>query len=61
MGLYYSQKRCRCQDKSTSTPYKMLKMGRDINRDKNWLDSKKKLEEAYSPIAIEVHTASGFT
>ena len=41
--------------KSTSTPYKML---RKLCNNTNWQDIKRKLEEVYSPIAIEVHTAS---
>ena len=41
--------------KSTSIPHKMLtRMGNDLS----WQEIKKKLEEVYSPIAIEVHTAS---
>ena len=41
--------------KPTSTPYKMLK---GIENDLSWQEIKKKLEEVYSPIAMEVHAAS---
>ena len=39
--------------KSTWTPYEMLKT---IDKDRKWQDIKKKLEEVYSPIIMEVHT-----
>ena len=41
--------------KSKSKPYKMLKR---IGSNPNRPDIKRKLEEVYSPIATEVHTAS---
>ena len=41
--------------KLTSTAYKMLKR---IGNDLSWQDIKRKLEEMYSPIAMEVHDAS---
>ena len=41
--------------KSTSTPYKMLKR---LGDNLDWHEIKRKLEEVYSYIAIEVHTTS---
>ena len=42
-------------DKSTSTSYKML---RRLHNNTEWQDIKRKLNEVYSHIATEVHTAS---
>ena len=41
--------------KSTSTPYKMLKI---LGNDLDWHEIKRNLEEVYSPIATKVHAAS---
>ena len=41
--------------KSTCTPYKMLKR---MENDHSWQDIWWKLEEVYSPLAMEVHAAN---
>ena len=53
--LAHSQEHKLATAKSTSTPYKMLKRR---GNNANWPDIKRKLEEVYSPIPTEVHTAT---
>ena len=54
-SLTHSQEYRLATAKSTSTPYKIPKR---LGNNTDWKDIKRKLEDAYSPIATEVHTTS---
>ena len=55
-SLTHSQKYELATAISTSTPYKILKR---LGGNLDWQDNKRKLEEVYFPIDMEVHVASG--
>ena len=54
-SLTCSQEYILATAKSTSTPYGILKK---IGNNTDWQDIKRKLEEVYSPIVMEVHAVS---